>query len=615
MNQSADVSLFSLARKSLKTIWGFDRFRPYQEEGIRSILAGRDSLTVLPTGGGKSVIFQLPMTLLDGMAVVLSPLIALMQDQVQALQVLGVPAACLTSLHSESEIRRTKAQMFRGELKLIYISPERLLMEHVLEELGSLNIRYFAIDEAHCISQWGHDFRPEYTRLNVLKKKFPQIPIHAFTATAPPRIQKEILENLKLRDPDIFVGSYFRSNLHYKVLQRGTIKKQLIEELKRYPESSAGIVYCLTRKETEKISEFLQEEGYKALPYHAGLPNDVRKSNQEKFSREEVHIMVATVAFGMGIDQSNIRFVIHLGMPKSLSHYQQESGRAGRDGLRSSCTLFYGNKDIVFWKRIIAEESNEESMQFHLDCMINYATRIECRHRQLLYHFGQNLDKENCEACDICAGEIVSIPDARDVGKKIISTVFRVRQNFGGAYVAQVLTGSQEQKILANGHQALSVHGLLKDFSQKQVHDWVNQLESQKLLERTTSEFPILKITPKGFQFLNPAKFGKTDRDLPVFLVKTEKPDKKKPIKMDLSYDRDLFEVLRDVRMKLARKAGIPAFMIFGDRSLQDMAARKPQDEDGMLEVFGVGQHKLRKFGRPMLKAICEYVIKNHGLN
>jgi ATP-dependent DNA helicase RecQ len=594
--------------RSLKTIWGYDSFRPFQEESITSIFEGRDSLTVLPTGGGKSLIFQLPATIMEGMAVVISPLIALMHDQVQALNLLGIPAACFTSLQSADEIRQAKARMFRGEIKMMYISPERLLMEHILEELSGLKLCYFAIDEAHCISQWGHDFRPEYTRLSILKDTFPNTPIHAFTATAPPRIQSEIQSQLRLRDPAVYIGDYFRPNLHYKVQRRTTIKTQLLNEIKRFPHTVSGIVYCLTRKETEKISAFLQEEGYKALPYHAGLPADVRRSNQEKFSREETHIMVATVAFGMGIDQSNIRYVIHLGMPKSLSHYQQESGRAGRDGIKSICTLFFGNRDMVFWKRIIEEEGNNEARLFHLNCMIDYATRLECRHRQLLRHFGQSLKEGSCDACDICTGEITTIPDSKLISKKIISAVFRVHQSFGAAYVAQVLTGSMDQKVLSNSHQNLSVHGLLKKTSRKQVHDWINQLESQGFLERTSGNFPVLRIPAKGFHFLNPGKFGKNEEDFTLYLIETVKKARKPVHRKGSPYDEDLFEVLREIRAEMARKAGVPAFMIFGDRTLQDMSVKKPTDEESMLEVFGVGRHKLKKFGPAMIRTIQEYL-------
>ncbi|PIE02072.1 MAG: DNA helicase RecQ [Acidobacteria bacterium] len=598
--------------KPLKSIWGYDDFRPHQQESIQAILEGRDSLTILPTGGGKSLIYQLPVTIRPGMAVVISPLIALMQDQVRSLQILGIPCACFNSLEAVERIRQNKARMFRGELKLIYISPERLLMDHVLQELSEVGVLYFAIDEAHCISQWGHDFRPEYTQLNILREQFPDTPIHAFTATAPPRIQHEITEQLKLKTPKVLIGNYFRPNLTYRVFRRNNIKSQLLHELEKFPKKANGIIYCLTRRETEKISLFLNESGLNSLPYHAGLSKEQRVHNQERFSREEVQIMVATVAFGMGIDQSNIRYVIHLGMPKSLSHYQQESGRAGRDGLNSTCILFYSERDMVFWKRIIEEEGNRSARLHHLDCMIQYATSFICRHEQLVNHFGQDLPVTSCGACDICLGEIASVTHARETSKKILSAVYRVRQRFGGGYIAQVLTGSRDQKILSNGHHNLSVHGLLDKESKKQVHDWINQLESQKYLQRTSGEYPVMKVTEKGYQLMMPSKFGKTDDDLPVLLVKTISKTKKKKLYKtpapDQPFDLNLFEILRQLRAELAKDRGVPAFMIFGDRSLQDMAAKKPTTDEELLDIFGVGQHKLKKFGAIMIEAINHYI-------
>jgi len=602
------IRWMDLSRRALHAVWGYDSFRPLQEKAIENVFLGRDSLTILPTGGGKSIIFQLPITVMEGMAVVISPLIALMQDQVRALQLLGIPTACFTSLQSEQEIRRDKARMFRGELKLVYISPERLLMEHVIEELAGLNICYFAIDEAHCISQWGHDFRPEYTRLGELRRYFPNTPCHAFTATAPPRIQGEICQQLRFTDPSVHQGSYFRSNLFYRVKMRGSIKPQLLKEIRQFQDEDLGIVYCLTRKETETMSAFLNQEGISALPYHAGLAAEVRRKNQDAFAKESIRVMVATVAFGMGIDQSNIRFVIHLGMPKSLSHYQQESGRAGRDGLRSHCTLFYGARDMAFWKRILAEEGNQEVQSYHLDCMIQYASRFECRHRQLLAHFGQELEPEKCGMCDVCTGEIESLTNSKELASKILSTVFRVRQSFGAHYVAQVLTGSREQKLLDNGHDRLSVYGMMKSESQSQVLDWVNQLVSQKYLVRQDLRFPVLRLTRKGFGLLNPKKAGMDQAELDVFLVKTQKPKKAKKREFPLMKgDPGLTQALRALRLRLSQEMNVPAFMIFGDRSLHDLAAKEPKNEQELLDVFGIGKHKVKKLGAQILEVIRDF--------
>jgi len=603
-----------MIQNALKQIWGYDTFRPFQMETIQAVMEGRDCLTVLPTGGGKSLCYQLPASLLDGTAIVVSPLISLMADQVQALQLLGVPASYLNSSQSGDEVRYTKARFFRGELKMLYVSPERLMQERFKEELRDVRISFFAIDEAHCISQWGHDFRPEYQQLSCLRELVPGVGVHAFTATAPPRVQQEIMHNLRLNDPVVFVGSYFRPNLKYRVYQREKLRKQLFGILADMDRGDCGIIYCLTRKETESVAGYLIDEGYKALPYHAGMDAETRKRNHELFSREQIPIIVATVAFGMGIDQSNVRFVIHVGMPRSLSHYQQESGRAGRDGLVSQCVLIYGAKDILFWKRIIEEENTmtQERMQ-QLSDMISYASDLKCRHRTLIEYFGQSFEEE-CKHCDFCLGEIKSIAEARTYSRMILSAVLKLHQRFGGAYVSQILTGSHDQKIMRNGHQNLSVHNLLGKYSQHQVHDWINQLESQKYLVRSSGEYPVIGVARSGYWLLRPEKYGKDEASLPVFLVETRKKETKKAkreragFNPQAGYDIELFQLLRNKRMELANKLGVPAFVVFGDKSLQDMARKKPVDDNAFLEVFGVGTHKLRKFGSDMLE-----IIRNHG--
>lgn len=601
-----------LIQEALKELWGFERFRPHQEAAVHATLAGKDSLTVLPTGGGKSLCYQLPASLMAGTAMVVSPLISLMADQVQSLQLLGVPAAYLNSSQSADEVRRTKAAMFRGELKLLYVSPERLLLDHFLDELRQVKLSFFAIDEAHCISQWGHDFRPEYKQLGQLKRLFPGVGVHAYTATAPPTVQQEICAELNLHDPLVLVGNYHRDNLCYKALPRKSVKQQLADLVSQFDKGDAGIVYCLTRKETERYAEQLSQQGYRAMPYHAGLNAETRHRHQALFAREEVPIMVATVAFGMGIDQSNVRFVIHLGMPRTLSHYQQESGRAGRDGLPAQCVLIYGGKDIQFWKRIIEEEGVQvDARMAQLQDMIDYAQRLRCRHRCLVEYFGQNFEPVNCGNCDICLGEVESIKRARRVARMILSAVLKVRQSFGAAYIAQVLTGSKEKKILRNHHDELTVYNLLEDQSQYQVQDWIGQLESQGYLARIGDSFPIVKVTRHGYWLLRPDKYGKTDADLPVLLTetrKTAKPSKAIPEGLNMLVDKELFERLRRVRSALASEWGVPAFVVFGDRSLRDMARKKPTSDRQFLDVFGVGTAKLEKFGERMMHAIRVYI-------
>lgn len=617
VNQTESYHL--LIGQALSQIWGYSEFRPLQMDAIQAIVDKRDSLTVLPTGGGKSLCYQLPAAILPGTAIIISPLIALMEDQVNALRLLGIPAAFLNSSLRVDELRKTKAQMFRNEHKLLYISPERLLLEHFLEELKQIQISFFAIDEAHCISQWGHDFRPEYRQLSKLRETFTDIGIHGFTATAPPKIQEEIQTELRLKDPKLMVGSYHRPNLCYRVLRRNQITKQILAQLKKFSKSDNGIVYCLTRKETERVADVLAREGYKALPYHAGLDAEVRKQNQDLFAQEKVHIIAATVAFGMGIDQSNVRFVIHAGMPRTLSHYQQEAGRAGRDGLPSQCVLIYGANDIQFWKRIIEEEPSLREIRLaQLQEMIRYASEIKCRHKMLIEHFGQDFEPPNCGNCDICLGEIESIQKARTFGKMILSAVLKLRQGFGGAYVAQILTKSQDKKILRNRHNHLSVYGLLSDYNQHQVQDWVSQLESQGFLQRARGEYPTLSVTSQGYWLLRPEKYGKTEADVPIVLVETHRKETKRGVdaasaraNIPADYDRILFEKLRNERALIAARIKKPAYIVFSDRSLIDMAHRKPVDESEFLHVFGVGEHKLQRFGLPMIRIIREHLQKN----
>lgn len=609
-----DILPNSAIQNALKEIWGFESFRAHQQEAIEAIFQGRDSLTVLPTGGGKSLCYQLPASLMSGTAVIISPLISLMEDQVQSLRVLGIPAAYLNSSQDADKAYQTKAQLLNNDLKMVFVSPERLMQSHFLQTLERVSISFFAIDEAHCISQWGHDFRPEYQQLHTLKSRFPNTAIHAFTATAPPRVQQEMIESLQLKQPHVQIGNYFRSNLFYKSMRRQSAKQQVLRLLGNIGKGEASIVYCLTRKETETMAKHINANGYRALAYHAGMDSETRARNQEAFAQEKVQIMVATVAFGMGIDQSNVRLVVHLGMPRSLSHYQQESGRAGRDGLPSQCILLHSSQDILFWKRIIDDEGNIPAVKNQqLQDMIQYATLPKCRHSVLVSHFGQSFEKNSCEACDVCTGQIESIQNAREVARMILSAVYKTRQTFGAAYIAQVLTGSHDKKILQNGHDTLSVFNLLGTHNQHQVHDWVQQLESQEFLARTGSNFPVLQITKKGYCLLAPAKFNLSEEEIPIFLVETRKQASQKlraasappPLK---SEEMALYQALRKKRASIAAKNGIPAFVVFGDRSLQEMARHKPLDDVSFLEIFGVGQAKLKKFGRPMMTLIQQFV-------
>ncbi|MCB1048954.1 MAG: DNA helicase RecQ [Acidobacteria bacterium] len=598
-----------LAEKALAEIWGYSQFRPFQWETIQAILQAKDSLTILPTGGGKSLCYQLPAILGSGTALVVSPLIALMADQVRSLRILGIPAAFLNSTVSPEEARAVWQQLRNGELKLLYVAPERLMTESFCQALERVDLSFIAIDEAHCISQWGHDFRPEYRNLNRIRSLFPDLGIHAFTATATPQVQSDILSQLGLRQPETWVGDYFRPNLLMAVKFRKDGRQQLLNELEPFKKES-GIVYCLTRKTCEQISQYLNQNGWSSLPYHAGLDAPTRTLHQESFAAEKIRTMVATVAFGMGVDQSNLRYVIHYGLPQSLSHYQQEAGRAGRDGLPAQCTLLYNTADIVFWQRLLSQEEGASFKLPQLQSAIQYATRPTCRHRTLVEHFGQAFSRNDCQACDVCRGEIKAIGESRPFAQMILSAALRLKESFGGEYVAQVLSGSQNHRLTQNGHDQLSVYGLLKRFPLGQIRDWIGQLESQKYLFRDPNQFNVLRVTAEGLGLLKPEKVNKTERDFPVFLLQTQKSKTKKKVSQMESADQQLFDRLKVLRREIALELGVPAFVVFGDKTLTEIAAHKPQNKDELLAISGIGSHKAAQFGDKFLQEIQEYVAE-----
>jgi len=617
----------------LKQYWGYDGFLPLQNEAMRRVLNGRDSLVVLPTGGGKSLCFQAPALVNNGMAVVISPLISLMKDQVDALTECGVPAACINSVMSSDEKRAVNRKMRNRSLKLLYISPERLVSEVFIEYLKELELSFIAIDEAHCISAWGHDFRPEYRMLGILKEAFPGVAVHGYTATATERVRQDIVHQLKLNDPEVIVGPYDRPNLIYSVKRAENRFEQITSFLERHPDQS-GIIYSIRRKDVDKLCERLTERGYKALPYHAGMADEDRKRNQEDFIQEKVDLIVATVAFGMGIDKSNVRFVIHAGMPKSIEYYQQESGRAGRDGLDAGCMLLYSGADLRTWKYFIDEMEGEvrEAALQKLYAMYNYCTGLECRHRALVSYFGQDFNNVPCDACDVCLDKVELAEDALIIGQKILSCVKRLNENFGAGYVSKVLVGSKEQRILQMRHDRLSTYGLLgsrhvsnvvgthpagagsnvagTQFTQQQVRNWIEQLLGQGFLKQVPcGEFFSLKITEKGWLVLRGEETPKLLKPAPRREVK----EKVSRVEIDSweGVDRDLFVRLRELRLDIARQKKVAAFIIFGDISLRDMARRKPTDLDGFHAVHGVGANKAKEYGRIFTETICEYLEKN----
>jgi ATP-dependent DNA helicase RecQ len=587
-------------RDVLKTHWGYDGFLPLQQEAMQCVLEDQDSVVVLPTGGGKSLCFQAPAVVRSGVGLVVSPLISLMKDQVDGLNAAGVPAACLNSSMEPDARRRVFEDLEVGNLKLLYIAPERLVQPGMLDTLAASNVSLVAIDEAHCISQWGHDFRPEYRQLKLLKERLPGIAIHAYTATATAQVREDMIEELELSGPEVLVGSFDRPNLSYKIMLRDGGTDQMATIMDRHRDES-GIIYCISRRDVEKTSEQLNQCGYQTRPYHAGMSDEARRDNQDAFIGERVDTIVATVAFGMGIDKSNVRYVIHAAMPKSLEGYQQETGRAGRDGLEAECCLLYTGGDYGRWRAILDGSDSEptEGAWQSLQAMQDYAGSVVCRHAALVEYFGQSLDSDNCGACDVCLGELDQVEDPLVIGQKILSSVIRQEQRFGADYTVKVLRGSSEQRILDNRHDQLSTYGLLADADVRAVRGWVEQLVAQGFLAKV-GEYNVLIVTESGRQLL----IGEVT---PRLLKPARATRARKSRAHDDSWegvDRELFERLRELRRELADEKSVPAYVVFGDASLRDMARQRPGTPAEFLEVHGVGQKKAADYGEVFLAAI-----------
>ena len=592
----------------LKTYWGYDSFLPLQQESMSCVLEGRDSVVVLPTGGGKSLCYQAPAMCREGLTVVVSPLIALMKDQVDGLNGNGVPAACINSSLSHQEKREVAEGVRSGVIRLLYVAPERLVMPSMLTFLvNETNVTMFAIDEAHCISSWGHDFRPEFRQLQILKETFPGIGIHAFTATASQRVQEDIARQLHLDEPRFLVGSFDRPNLTYRVQRRDNRLRQIRQVVDRHPRE-AGIIYCISRADVERTAQSLAEAGYRARPYHAGLEDDVRHRNQDAFLREDCDIIVATIAFGMGIDKSNVRYVIHAGMPKSLENYQQESGRAGRDGLEAECVLFYSGNDFHVWKAIVegSDVNARESALRSLSAMYEFCGSVTCRHRSVIAYFGQELEGDSCNACDVCLEELAVVDDAQTIAQKVLSCVVRLEQRYGAEYTAQVLCGSRDQRILQAGHDTLSTWGLLVDEGKRSTRDWIEQLVEQGALARV-GEYNTLQVTEQGRKVLRGESVPRLLKPKPAGRASQSEPSIAPNRGSWEGVDRELFDVLRDVRNEKARDRGIPAYMVFNDAALRDMAARKPATLDAFLEVKGVGKKKCHDYGEEFVGRIVAH--------
>jgi ATP-dependent DNA helicase RecQ len=614
----ADDANLIAARLALKRHWGYDQFRPLQEQAITAALAGRDTLTVLPTGGGKSLCFQIPPLVSQSLTLVVSPLIALMDDQVASLRLAGIPAAALHSNATESELAKARAALVQGSLRLLYVAPERLVTPAFLNFIAKLRPGQIAIDEAHCISQWGHDFRPEYRRLRDLRKALPDCPIGAYTATATPRVQQDIIDQLQLRAAVPLVGGFDRPNLTYRIQPKVRVVDQAYEAICRHRDQ-ASIIYCISRKETEQVATALASKGLSAKPYHAGLPAATRHAISKAFRDEELDVVVATVAFGMGIDRGDVRLVVHAAMPKSIEAYQQETGRAGRDGLPAECLLLYSAGDVIRWKQLM-ERSNEDidpsdthqhqsrqlslAMQFEmLEQMHRFVIQPRCRHRALVEHFGQSLEGASCNACDFCLHELTEVSASAEVAAKIISCIARMQVPCGAGHIADVLTGSRSAKISQRGHDQLTTHGILKSYQREQIVSFIHQLIDAGALKREEGEYPVITLGPAARDVLK--------SDVSVKLIQP-RAIPRKPAK-GLSQDgvtelsasqRELYENLRALRKDLARERAVPPYVIFSDVTLEQLALHQPTSEEELLQIRGIGRTKAADFGPKIMELI-----------
>ncbi len=602
--------LLAPLKQNLLKFWGYSEFRPLQAEAMTAVLEHRDSVVVLPTGGGKSLCFQAPAVTMDGCAIVISPLISLMKDQVDSLQNCGVNAGFLNSTQTMEERRHVRREFQEGRLKLLYLAPERIRSEDGYRLLVDGNISFFAIDEAHCVSMWGHDFRPDYRELRTIREHCPNVAIHAYTATATARVREDIAEQLHLADPDIQVGSFDRPNLSYTVEKRGKGKgrDQIFEVLNRYKNES-GVIYCLSRKEVEALSAELNTNGFSARPYHAGLDAEVRKKNQDDFITDRVKTVVATVAFGMGIDKSNVRYVIHAALPASLENYQQESGRAGRDGLPAECVLLYSGADVMLWQQRIADQP--ENIQGHsrdlLQQLLGYCESPLCRHRSLVRYFGQDLDADCGSMCDHCTDDRTDVSDALIVAQKILSSIHRQGQRYGVTYTAQVLRGQEDARIRQNGHHELSTFGLLKDESEDRITNWIGQLAGQGFLVRE-AEYSILRITDSGRRLLK----GDADVRLTVPTSRRRASSSGSAKKVDVPVEHpELFEELRQLRKSIAEARAVPPYIICSDAVLKSMTQLRPSTVEAFAAVPGIGSHKKAEFGTMFVDAIVTWCVNN----
>ena len=590
------------AQEILQSTFGYDQFRHAQQDIIQELLNGNDALVLMPTGGGKSLCFQIPALVREGTAIVVSPLIALMQDQVDALQQLGVNAAYLNSSLSPNQAYDVEQQLLNNELELLYVAPERLLNSQFLSLLDRCDLALFAIDEAHCVSQWGHDFRPDYQQLALLHQRYPSVPRIALTATADQRTRDEIIKQLQLDDARVFINSFDRPNIHYAISEGNNPKQRLWSFLQANHPDDAGIIYCLSRKKVEATAEWLAEQGRTALPYHAGLPQDIRQQNQQRFLREEGVIIVATIAFGMGIDKPDVRFVAHLSLPKSIEAYYQETGRAGRDGEPANAWMAYGLQDVITLRQFMqdskADEAHKRVEHHKLESMLGLCELITCRRQSLLAYFDEQSPKP-CGHCDNCQ-QTPEKWDGTDAARKALSCIYRTEQRFGVNYIIDVLHGKRDDRIQRNGHEQLSTFGIGTDMPVTEWRSLFRQLIALGYIDINVERHGALCLTEKCRAILH--------GEQTLELRKQSKPEKlSKEAKKNKSVrpqDQVLWDALRALRLSLAEEAGVPPYVIFHDATLQEMIKTRPQSLTEMNKISGVGEQKLARYGQPFLDEI-----------
>ncbi|MBB6462441.1 DNA helicase RecQ [Flammeovirga kamogawensis] len=603
----ASTKVQTQLKDKLKEVFGYNQFRGNQEVIIQHILDRKNTFVIMPTGAGKSLCYQLPALMQEGTAIVISPLIALMKNQVDQLQALGVDASFLNSTLSKSESNRVKKETLEGKTKLLYVAPESLTKEDNIELLRKSNISFIAIDEAHCISEWGHDFRPEYRRIKQIIEAIGDLPIIALTATATPKVRADIQKNLKMEDANIFLSSFHRDNLFYEILPKTEPKVQLIRFIRNH-QNKSGIIYCLSRKKVEEVAEFLRINGVNALPYHAGMDSAQRMGNQDAFLNEDCDVIVATIAFGMGIDKPDVRFVIHYDAPKSLEGYYQETGRAGRDGLESFCMMLFSESDIAKLEKFHKDKSVTERENVHilLQEMSYYAHSSVCRTRQLLHYFGEDVE-HNCNHCDNCKTKHASF-NAKDQILLALKTVEETESRFGIEHICNVLTGTKSDYVESYNHTEISTFGKGSEFDNQHWESIIRQSMINSFLSKDVENVTLIKVTEKGKKYQKePYNLDYTqDYQWPSEL---EALNEEAVVKN--AFDKELFDILKAKRKKVANQKGIPPYAIFQEPSLEEMATSYPTTQEELMQINGVGAGKAKKFGKPFIDIIADYVEKN----